>query len=123
MLGIPVDQIKMLNPQYRKNIIPGDIKPYAVTLPVNMIGKFIDKLSEIASYKADSLVNTRREEVMPEPIQVSRVTEKVTYHKVKKGQTLSSIASRYGVSVTKLKQWNNIRGSKILPGQRLKIKK
>jgi len=123
MLGITVDQIKMLNPQYRREIIPGDLKPHAVTLPVNMIGKFIDKLAEIATYKADSLVNTRREEVMPEPIPVSRVLEKVIYHKVKKGQTLSSISARYGVSVTKIKQWNNIRGSKIVPGQRLKIKK
>jgi membrane-bound lytic murein transglycosylase D len=123
MLNISVDQIKLMNPQYKRQIIPGDLKPYAVALPVNLTGKFIDKLAEIANYKADSLINDRREEVIPEPVIQHKSSEKTTYHKVKKGQTLSSIAARYGVSVTKSKQWNGMHNSKIIPGQKLKIKK
>jgi membrane-bound lytic murein transglycosylase D len=123
MLNISVDQIKLMNPQYKRQIIPGDLKPYAVALPVNLTGKFIDKLAEIANYKTDSLINDRREEVIPEPVVQHKSSEKTTYHKVKKGQTLSSIAARYGVSVTKIKQWNGMHNSKIIPGQKLKIKK
>lgn len=42
---------------------------------------------------------------------------------VKRGDSLSSIASRFnGVSVSDIKEWNNIKGSIITPGMRLKIK-
>lgn len=44
----------------------------------------------------------------------------VTY-KVKRGDTLGKIASRHGVTVSQLRQWNNLSGSKIVVGQRLKI--
>lgn len=43
-------------------------------------------------------------------------------HRVKSGDTLSAIASRYGVSVRDLRRWNSIKGSKIRRGQRLEIK-
>jgi len=46
--------------------------------------------------------------------------KKITY-KVRRGDTLSEIAVRHGVSITKLRQWNNLRGSRIRVGQRLTI--
>lgn len=46
----------------------------------------------------------------------------ITYT-VKKGDTLSGIASRYGSSVTKIRSANGISGSLIRPGQRLKVPK
>ncbi len=123
VLNVPKEQIKMMNPQYRREIIPGDIKSYAVVLPVKMTGMFIDKFDEIVAYKADSLVNNRRAEVSIPHATASFSGSKVTYHTVRKGQTLSGIAARYGVSVTRIKQWNNLRSSMIRPGQRLKINK
>ena len=43
------------------------------------------------------------------------------YHKVKKGETLSSIAHKRGISVSKLCQINRIsKNKKIRPGQILK---
>lgn len=123
VLNMPKEQIKMMNPQYRREIIPGDLKPYAVVLPMKMTGMFIDKMNEIVAYKADSLVNNRRVEVSIPKAAASSSGSKVIYHTVRKGQTLSGIAARYGVSVTRIKQWNNLRGSMIRPGQRLKINK
>jgi len=114
VLNVSKEQIKMLNPQYRREIIPGDLKPYAVALPVNLTGMFIDKFDEIVAYKADSLINNRRAEV-------NTALAPVIYHTVRSGQTLSGIAARYKVSVTRLRQWNNIKGSLIRPGQRIKI--
>jgi membrane-bound lytic murein transglycosylase D len=122
VLNVPKEQIKMMNPQYRREIIPGDLKPYAVVLPVKMTGMFIDKFDEIVAYKADSLVNTRRTEVTI-PKGTASAGGKVIYHTVRKGQTLSGIAARYGVSISRIRQWNNLRGSMIRPGQRLKINK
>lgn len=123
VLNMPKEQIKMMNPQYRREIIPGDLRPYAVVLPVKMTGMFIDKLNEIVAYKADSLVNNRRTEVSVSPAVASSSGSRVIYHTVRKGQTLSGIAARYGVSLSRIRQWNNLRGSVIRPGQRLKIHK
>ena len=47
--------------------------------------------------------------------------KKVISYKVKKGDTLFSIASSFGVRVKDLKTWNKIRGSRIYPGQEIKI--
>ena len=49
-----------------------------------------------------------------------KAPEKITY-KVRRGDTLSEIAVRHGVSIKKLRQWNNLRGSRIRVGQRLTI--
>ena len=124
VLNLSIDEIRLLNPQYRKDIIPGNIKPYSLCLPQNYINTFLSKVNEIAAYKADELVNNRRLE-----IEIQQATEnytpggsgKVIIYKVKRGQTLSEIAARNGVSLIKLKKWNNIKSSKIKPGQRLKI--
>jgi membrane-bound lytic murein transglycosylase D len=43
------------------------------------------------------------------------------YHRVKRGDTLFSIARLYKTTVASLKNWNGIRGSSIQPGQRLTI--
>ena len=121
VLNLPKEQIVAMNPQYRREIIPGDIKPYAVVLPVEKTGMFIDKQEEIANYQVDSLINNRRAEV-----QAGLYTQSggnVIYHTVKSGQTLSGIAARYGVSVRRIQQWNNLNGTMIRAGQRLKIQK
>ncbi len=125
VLNLSIEEIRLLNAQYRKDIIPGNIKPYALCLPLNYVNTFIDKMDQILSYKADSLINNRRSEI--EILQTSSSSmspggsERVTYHKVKRGQNLGSIAAHYGISVIKLKKWNNIKGSRIQTGQRLKI--
>ncbi|MDO9153098.1 MAG: transglycosylase SLT domain-containing protein [Paludibacter sp.] len=126
ILNIPIEEIRLLNPQYRKDIIPGNIKSYSLCLPLHCATNFIDKYNDIVVYKADSLVNTRRSEI--EIAQTSAAKSpggsgQVIYHTIKQGQTLSSIASRYGVSVDKIKKWNNLHTSKIQPGKRLKILK
>lgn len=121
VLELPIEQLRVMNPQYRRDIVPGDVRPYAVTVPMNMTGKFIDKFDEIIGFKADSLINNRRTDVAIKQAPV--VNSNIIYHKVKSGQTLGGIAARYGVSVAKIRQWNGIKGSMIKPGQRLKIHK
>lgn len=50
-------------------------------------------------------------------------SQKIIYHKVKKGETLEVIARKYGVSPKDLMEWNNLKKSKIQAGQKLLIKK
>ncbi len=139
ILNLPIEQVKLLNPQYIHNIIPGDIKPYPLCLPIKEISTFSKKYEEITNFKTEELVNTRREEI---EIPTSTSTEikdnhrnsrgskkdKVRNaggkgsHKVKKGQTLGEIAAKYGVSVKKLKKLNRLKGSTIRAGEKIKIK-
>ena len=59
---------------------------------------------------------------IPEVVSAAQAksSSKVT-HKVKKGETLGRIASRYGVTVNQLKKWNKIRGNSVKAGQRIVI--
>ena len=123
VINIPLDQLKRLNPQYRRNIIPGAYKPYSLCLPAHYLSPFIEKYSEITQYKADELINNRRKEIEAARQLPSGASGKVIYHTVRSGQTLGGIAQTYGVSVSKLRQWNNINGSFIKAGQKLKIMK
>lgn len=59
VLGIDLDQIKELNPQYRQNIVNGNTKLSALRLPVRYIDSFIDNEDSIYAYRADSLLNRR----------------------------------------------------------------
>ena len=56
------------------------------------------------------------------PAKKIKKTIPAVYHKVKSGETLSGIASKYGISVTELKSKNGITGSKLSLKQKLKIK-
>lgn len=127
ILNLPIDELRLLNPQYRADIIPGDIKPYPVCLPHNYAGLFIDKCNEIYAYNASSLVENRRDEIeLPKTI-YSHSSHKATktrhFIKVKKGQNLSTIAERYGTTVAKLKKANGLKSTKLKPGQHLRIPK
>ncbi len=113
VLQIPVEEIRILNPQYIKDIIPGDIHPYTLTLPTQQIAAYILSEDSIVAHEAEKY--SRRLTVTPSDgshVSVSEdgdyiITEKTFYHKVKKKETLTSIARKYGVTVSSIRQANN----------------
>ena len=58
-----------------------------------------------------------------EPKQVSPTSPKTIKYKIKKGDTLTKIATRHHVSVADLKKWNNLKNDNIREGKTLTIKK
>ena len=52
-----------------------------------------------------------------------KTAQATLYHRVRRGDTLFSIAKLYKTTVASLKSWNKISGSDIRPGQRLAILK
>ncbi len=123
VLDIPVEELKVLNPQYRKNVIPGDIHPYALVLPSKQVYSYVMSEDSIVGFKSD--LYAQRTVVNPSDIYSSdgNYTTKlvVKTHKVKRGETLKSISKRYGVTVSELKKWNKLKKNNIKRGQRLKI--
>lgn len=114
VLNIPIDEIRLLNPQYRQDIIPGDIKPYSLVLPSRQVLSYIISEDSIIAHNAH--LYARRDIVEPSDgtTRISEdgkytITEVVKYHKVRKGETFTSIARRYGVTVASIKRVNGIK--------------
>ena len=122
---VPMDELKSLNPQYKRSIIPGDSKPQTLRLPMNAISTFIDNQDTIYNHRQAELFKNRRT-VSVASSSTSKVVAgngKPIYYKIKNGDTLGGIAQRYAVSVSKLRSWNGLRGNNIRAGKTLKIYK
>lgn len=140
VLNIDIEIIKDLNPQYRRNIVNGSSKPSSLRLPAMAIASFIDNQDSIYSCTVNNFQNKRTEVVITEPQKEyssskyssrsrksasrssrnkKRRGKSVT---IRQGDTLSDIARRNGTTVSKLKRLNNIKGSSIRAGKKLKVK-
>lgn len=123
VLNIPVEELRVLNPQFRKDVIPGDIHPYALILPSKQVYSYIMSEDSIVNYNA--ALYAQRTVVNPSDIYASNgdYTTKlvVKYHKVKRNENLSKIAKRYGVTVSDIKKWNKLKSNKLKRGQKLRI--
>lgn len=117
---ISIDQLRALNPEFKKDIIPGNEEPYALRLPNNMISCFIEHEDSIYNYKPE-VYQTRRSTVeVKTPAGTS--TGKAVYYRIKNGDTLGGIAAKYGVSVNQLRRLNGIKGSNIRAGKSIRIR-
>jgi len=116
-IDIPMEVLRGLNPQYRMDIIPAVEKSYALTLPSNDIMRYIESEEEIMSKDSLYLAQYIRRNSAG---QVSFNIAYVTYV-VKSGDTLGAIARRYGTTVARIQQRNNLRTTNIRIGQRLEI--
>lgn len=134
--GVSMGQLKSLNPQYKKSVIPGESKPHTLRLPLNYISTFIDKQDTIYAHRAAELFKNRKVVEMREEAprvaaknskqsssSATAKSNKTTYHKIKEGETLSTIATKYGVSTKQLQDWNGMANTKIAAGKQLKINK
>lgn len=117
---VDMEQMKALNPQYKTDIIPGNSMMCTLRLPHEAVASFIGAGDSIYTYKADELFKKRRYVNVKD--QKSGVKGKgVRYHTIRRGDTLSTIARKYGVTVNQLKKWNGLKGSAIRAGKRLRV--
>jgi membrane-bound lytic murein transglycosylase D len=122
-LGIDINELRRLNPQYSRDILPGG-SVYALCLPSEKVGMYINLQDTILTYKADSLINNRRAEI--DLAKVTSITgayrvNGVTYYTIKRGDTLGGIAKKFHCSVKQLRQWNGLKNDNIREGKKLKI--
>ena len=116
MLGVPMADLKFFNPQYKAEIIPASSKKsYLLTLPNQYVGPYIDHEKELYTYKTKSGID---KEKLQE--RIKSMSDR-SVHIVKKGETLSTIARKYHVSVNQLKQWNNMKSDRLSIGQKLVV--
>lgn len=121
-IGISVEELRLLNPQYIQDIIPGNERPYILRLPYNYTVPFVEKEQEIYTYKDSIYFNPIVYNKMKESRMLSSAS--TITHTVKKGDVLGKIALRYGVKVSDLQRWNKLNSRSVIrPGQKLRIYK
>ena len=59
VLGSDIDMLRSLNPEYRRDVVPGLTKPSAIRMPLADAGKFIDLEDSIYNYRAAELLTKR----------------------------------------------------------------
>ena len=123
LCDITIDELKSLNPQYKRNIIPGNTKPYSLRLPQTKIATFIDNQDTIYNHRAAELFKNRKTVAVSNKITPTVGKGTLSYHTIRSGETLSTIAQRYGVKVSQLKDWNGLSSNRIRAGKKLKIYK
>ena len=110
----PIDSIIILNPSYIHKIIPGNNKN-DLRLPSNLVDKFIVQEEELYSFAKDEF--DKREIPLPD---LYSIDSKLLY-KVKYGEYLGKIARKFGVKISDIKRWNNLKSDNIKENQKLII--
>lgn len=118
MVGVPMEDLKNLNPQYVHQIIPANNHKYILKLPYTWTNAFIEANTDsLYRHKSDSLLSQK---VMKDVENSGKNVGRIAY-RVKSGDYLGKIASRYRVSVNQIKRWNNLKSTNIRAGQILYI--
>jgi membrane-bound lytic murein transglycosylase D len=123
ILDIPLQLLRDLNPQYRREILPGNTAPCALRLPASYATRFIDLEDSIYKHKADVYLSNSFRSIEPASRSGTANTagKDRIVHTIRSGETLSTIANKYGVSMNHLRDWNNMSGSKIIAGKKLVV--
>ena len=121
LTGVSVDMLRNLNPQYVHDIIPGNEREYVLRLPYQYSGKFIENEDSVYAYKAKELFSPATlQNIAASGSGSVPAGQRITY-KVKSGDYLGRIASKYHVTVAQLKEWNHLRSNNLRIGQVLVI--
>ena len=124
VMGIPLGELKALNPQYRTGLIPGSTKPFSLTLPMNHLGDFIDLNDTIRGYKSEVYLN--RGTLIADPMRSTSVPADIKgktklFYTVRDGDNLGYISEWFRVGLSELRYWNNIYRNTIRVGQKLVV--
>jgi membrane-bound lytic murein transglycosylase D len=115
-LNVPYSEIAYLNPSYKLGVIPySEEGCYTVCLPISKVGSFVTNEKAIYDLAKHDTITSQQmlalQQSMPD----------VEYHRVRRGEHLSSIANRYHCTVRELKEWNGLASSDVHSGQHLMV--
>ncbi len=117
VVGVPLETVKLLNPQYTHDIIPGNSGTCILNLPYAWTGPFLAADQDsLYLHRAGELLNAQ----VLKNIEESGGETRITY-KVKSGDYLGKIAQKNHCTVAQLKKWNHLRSDKLRIGQILYI--
>lgn len=117
MLNIPLDEIKFLNPSFKQDFIPATVEnPYKVRLRKKFVGSFINNEEALYAYKTRSW--SAQDSLMKLIYNNYRETELYT---VKSGETMTSVAKKFKMTVSELKTLNGLRSNTLKPKKKILV--
>lgn len=148
LCNIDIRELKMLNPQYSTNLIPGYKMNCTLRMPQKQLLAFIDLQDSIYAQSDNEMAQTQAagddEEVAEPNARVSRSSNYSSRRSsskssrsrrssrrsryrgksvtIRSGQTLSEIAEKNHTTVAKLRRLNGIKGSNIRSGKKLRVR-
>ncbi|OAV65831.1 Membrane-bound lytic murein transglycosylase D precursor [Bacteroidales bacterium Barb6XT] len=119
LMHIDIGLLRLLNPQYKRDIIPGHIKPSVLKLPAADTYAFADMEDTVYAHRTDELLAGS---IPLNIIEADRtaVKEKIT-HTTKSGENLYVVGDRYGVTAKEIRRWNNLKSNRVPSGKRLTL--
>lgn len=122
--NIPLETLRDLNPQYKRDIIPSEKKSFPLRVPFNATTLFIAHEDSIYNLNRQAYFPKDRLIVNPSDREYSSVTPKgktKVFYTVQSGDALGAISCWYNVSVNDLRNWNDIHRNNIKVGRRLVV--
>lgn len=122
--GISKEELRNLNPQYRRDIVPSQKQAYPLRIPSDFTEKFITFEDSIFSYQREKYFASNRLVVNPSNNYNAPAAPKnkaKIYYTVKSGDAVGLIADWYDVYSSDLRYWNNIHRNIIKVGQKLVV--
>jgi membrane-bound lytic murein transglycosylase D len=101
---VPLEEIKFLNPHLRRGLTPPDRKPYAVRIPTGTADVFAANFPRIETEEQGLWAKKAR----------NMGSGYLVRHKVRGGESLSTIAAKYGAGVSRIQQANNMGHSTVI---------
>ena len=131
LLCIPVSQLQLLNPSYKRDVVPFiSGQDHYLRLPNDKVAIYTsneDKIYAYAKYESNKRERPYQTAIVARPaVRKDSVANKVSgmkYHRVKHDDSLNAIAEKYGVAMSDIRKWNHLRNDKLSRVKSLKILK
>ncbi len=131
--GTTINELRELNPIYRKDIIPFNAEGYIVKVPssksknIAFLKDSVYRLINVADLQADPVLNLK--EVGSDSIKgkgtlsitEKKFSKKKLVYKVKKGDNIGDLADCFDITPKEIKSWNKLKGNNLKFGQNLII--
>lgn len=126
LCNVPIEELRAINPQYVRDILPGENEPCVLRLTHETITQFIEKEDTIYKHNQEKYFPRDKVAAMLKDAKANNDgwgSGDMIRHKIRNGETLGGIARKYRVTVKQLRRWNNLRDNNIRAGKYLKIYK
>ena len=120
VLQVDLEQLRALNPQYKRDIVPGNTGDAVLKLPASDTYAFVDKEDSIYQYRVEEFLPSYLVTISGGSTSGVATREQVT-HIVLKNENIYTIANRYGVTPQEIKKWNRLSSNRLARGKRLKL--
>lgn len=119
ILSIDLETLRAMNPQYKRDIIPGHWQNSVLRLPAVDTYAFVDKEDTVYTHRYEELLANYI--VIPDSINLTNTQSERIIHRVQPGESIFKVADKYGVTPKDIRKWNSLKSNHLAKGTRLRL--